>query len=501
MIDEAPISLTEFNLSIKNLIKQNFMQGCWIVAEISEIRSNYSGHCYLELIDKVGADSKITAKMRATIWAFTYNVLNPYFESATGQKLEPGMKVMVKAQPQFHELYGISVNITDINPAYTLGEQQRVRQEILDRLEKEGMIDMNKSCPLPQVVQRIAIISSATAAGYGDFVDQLENNRFGYTYYTKLFQATMQGDGTEESVIQALERIYNYEDLFDAVVIIRGGGASSDLSCFDNYNIAVNIAQFPLPVLSGIGHDRDETVVDVVAHTNMKTPTAVAEFIIGHCSQYEEQLDGCYSEIVAFARNTLHYHNQKLDSYSKLLPAVSNSRFEKEINILDRKESLLRFRIPEILHKQNRRLDELNSKIIQSFSGKAHKEQSSLESKTRRLQVAVDNMLFSEMQKIAKHGMAIERLGAKYCNEEENTLQSVTRRLQEAVKFTLQKEENKLTLIDEKLKSSDPQNVLKKGYSISLCNGKLIKNVADVTAGDEIKTILSDGSVDSIVSG
>jgi exodeoxyribonuclease VII large subunit len=270
------MKLSELNGMVRQVLTEAFPTKLWVVAEISELKTQRSGHCYLVLIEKDTFTDKVVAQARATIWSYIYRILKPYFETTTGQVLIEGLKVLVQVTVEFHELYGYSLNIQDIDPTYTLGDLARRKTDIINKLTREGVIDMNKGLDFPLVPQRIAVISSETAAGYQDFTNHLNTNQGGYVFYTKLFSALMQGPQTEVSVIRALERIYEYEDLFDVVVIIRGGGSQFDLSCFDNYNIAFHVAQFPLPVITGIGHEKDNSVVDLVAHTRLKTPTAVA---------------------------------------------------------------------------------------------------------------------------------------------------------------------------------------------------------------------------------
>ena len=270
------------------------------------MHENVSGHCYLDLIEKADDTDVLVAKQKATIWAFTYRMLKPYFESETGATLRAGMKVLLLCEVEFHEVYGVSLNVRDIDPAFTVGEMAVRRAEIIRRLTDDGIVDMNKQQPLAPVPQRVAVISSATAAGYGDFCDQLRNNVFGYTFYTKLFPATMQGAQTEQSVVAALDKICDFIDNFDVVVIIRGGGATSDLVAFDNYNLALHCAQFPLPIISGIGHQRDESVVDLVAHTRVKTPTAAAEFLVARINDFEKNIDEMAQNVAFSAREVVH---------------------------------------------------------------------------------------------------------------------------------------------------------------------------------------------------
>ena len=299
-------SLSELGKCIKMTLKTAFAEPVWVRAEISEMHENVSGHCYLDLIEKADDTDVLVAKQKATIWAFTYRMLKPYFESETGATLRAGMKVLLLCEVEFHEVYGVSLNVRDIDPAFTVGEMAVRRAEIIRRLTDDGIVDMNKQQPLAPVPQRVAVISSAMAAGYGDFCDQLRNNVFCYTFYTKLFPATMQGAQTEQSVVAALDKICDFIDNFDVVVIIRGGGATSDLVAFDNYNLALHCAQFPLPIISGIGHQRDESVVDLVAHTRVKTPTAAAEFLVARINDFEKNIDEMAQNVAFSAREVVH---------------------------------------------------------------------------------------------------------------------------------------------------------------------------------------------------
>ncbi len=302
---EEGISLSELSEIIEQGLKKTLQPHYWIVAEISEIQANRNGHCYLELIEKPEDKENPTAKMRAVIWANVFRMLAPYFESETGCQLSVGMKIMVQVSVNFHSLYGFSLQITDINPIYTIGEDEQRRLKIIHQLEEEGIIDLNKEIPLPSVIQRIAVISSQNAAGYQDFMQQLACNLHNINFQTTLFPAAMQGVEVEKSVVAQLDEIYKHETDFDAVVIIRGGGARTDLRWFDSYEIAANVAQFPLPIITGIGHDKDQSITDLVANTSLKTPTAVAEFIINHCEMFIDQLDYLQSSIQDVFASTL----------------------------------------------------------------------------------------------------------------------------------------------------------------------------------------------------
>lgn len=273
------ISLFELNSLVRQSVETCVSDDYWVNAEISEARIN-NGHCYLELIQKDRDGKSLIAKARAIVWRNTYNMLSPYFEQSTGQRFVAGIKVQILVHAVFHELYGYSLSVVDVDPSYTIGDLAQRRKDILRRLEEEGVVDLNKELPMPVLPKRIAVISSGTAAGYGDFCHQLSHNHGGYFFYVELFTALMQGNDVEQSMLAAFDRIYSRVDEFDVVVIIRGGGATSDLSCFDTYNLAAACSQFPLPIITGIGHERDDTVLDCVSHLKVKTPTAAAAFLI-----------------------------------------------------------------------------------------------------------------------------------------------------------------------------------------------------------------------------
>jgi exodeoxyribonuclease VII large subunit len=282
------VRLSELNKAIKSTIETAFSQTLWVVAEISEMRCNTRGHCYLELVEK--EDNDTIAQIRANIWARAFRVIASNFKKTTGESLGQGMKVLLQINVTFHEIYGLSLNIRDIDPAYSLGEMARKRIEVIEQLTKEGLIKMNKQICLPLVPQRIAVISSVTAAGYGDFINHIDTNRYGYKIYHTLFQAFMQGQAAGASIISAMRKVKKQRRLYDALVIVRGGGSQVDLSCFDTYEIAAEIAKFPLPVITGIGHERDYTIADITAHTKLKTPTAVAEFLLSEILRFEERI-------------------------------------------------------------------------------------------------------------------------------------------------------------------------------------------------------------------
>lgn len=361
------ISLSELTQGIQEAISINFGEAVWIRAEISELHENANGHCYLELIERNPETDALLAKSKAACWASTYRMLKPYFESSTGQTLRAGLTVLIAVNVEFHSVYGFNLNIKDIDPTFTVGEIALRRLKIMQQLEADGIAEMNKELEWASFPQRIAIISSKTAAGYDDFCNQLFNNSQQFQFYTKLFPAVMQGEKTELSVIAALEKIYQYSDLFDLVVIIRGGGAAADLSSFDTYELALNCAQFPLPIVTGIGHQRDQTVLDMVASLSLKTPTAVAEYLISYLKNKEDALLYSYKQIKDLANTRINSEKQQLNYMHELLKQ-NVRRFS-----MYRKQQLEQFKIrlastyKLLSHQEKNKLDILE-KNIETFS-------------------------------------------------------------------------------------------------------------------------------------
>ena len=316
------LSLLELNERVKSTIQFEMPDAYWVQAEISSISPSGQGHCYLELVQKDATGRSFLAKAKANIWRGTWLKLKPYFEAQTGETLKVGMKVLLQVTVTFHEVYGYSLVVQDIDPTYTMGDMARRRKEILEQLTKDGVIGLNKELEIPDLPNRIAVISSATAAGWGDFRNQLDGNIYGFRFYVKLFPALMQGDDVERSVISALNAVADRRDDFDLVVIIRGGGAVSELSCFDSYNLAFNIANFPLPVITGIGHERDDTVADVVAHTKVKTPTAAAEFIINRVFDTATRLEDLTRRMGDAVQDRMNSENVRIERLSQKLPSL-----------------------------------------------------------------------------------------------------------------------------------------------------------------------------------
>lgn len=350
------ITLSELTSQIQQTIRLSFDTPVWIRAEISELRENPGGHCYLEFIEKDTDSDVLLAKTKATIWANTYRMLKPYFESSTGQTLRAGLNVLVSVNVEFHGVYGFSLNVRDIDPTFTIGEMAARRLRIIRQLEEDGIVDMNKQLHFPELPQRLAIISSATAAGYGDFCDQLVNDPSHFAFYTKLFPAIMQGDQAEASIISALEKIYDNIEFFDVVLIIRGGGATTDLACFDSYEMALNCAQFPLPILAGIGHQRDISILDMVAHTSVKTPTAVAEFLISTMQQAENEVQNILADIRYVVNGRIETELRFVDQTQMRIKQTLRSWVVQKTHLLDRQRSRLRATVRLQLVKQSNKL-------------------------------------------------------------------------------------------------------------------------------------------------
>ena len=340
------ITLYELNSLVRQTIEIGLPKSYWVEAEISELREN-GGHCYLELIEKDKRYNTPIAKASARCWRQTWGMVKPYFENTTGQQLRAGMKVLIEVYAQFHEAYGFSWIISDIDPNYTLGDMARKRQEIIKRLKEEGVFDLNKQLDLPLFSQRIAVISSKSAAGYGDFANQLYGNQYGYYFEAELFAATMQGEDVERSIIKALNAINDRCDDFDCVVIIRGGGATSDMSGFDALELAENVANFPLPIITGIGHDRDECILDMVSHTRVKTPTAAAALLIDNLHTAERRIDDARQRIANLMSRKMEVEKLRLSRLAERLPALFESVKDKQEARLDILQERL-FRLAEI---------------------------------------------------------------------------------------------------------------------------------------------------------
>lgn len=427
------LTLYELNALVRETLELSMPNEYWVQAELAEVRER-SGHCYMELVQMSPA-KQLVAKASARCWRNTWQLLRPHFERLTGQSLHAGMNVMLQVYPQFHEAYGFSWIVSDINPEFTMGDMARKRQEIISQLKEEGVFDLQKELTIPLFAQRIAVISSETAAGYGDFCNQLTDNAYGFQFHTELFPAVMQGEQVEPSVIAALDRINERISDFDVVVIIRGGGATTDLSGFDTLLLAENVANFPLPIITGIGHDRDESVLDMISHTRVKTPTAAAAFLIDHLAQLYERIEDSRSALVNYVKRRMEMEQMRLQRLSSTLPVLF---------------SLVKTR-------GNARLERLQTNLLAAMQQRIRDSRNSL---------SMLNSQFSILnsQLIMRH-------------------------------------RHRLQLIEEKVKNLDPALMLKRGYSITMKDGKVVRDANQLKAGDEIETRLENGTVKSIVKG
>ena len=370
---EKRLTLYELNNLVRELIEYEMPDEYWVEAEISDYRER-NGHCYMELIQKDERNATPIAKASARCWASKWMLIRPYFERTTGQQLHAGIKVLLKVSAQFHEAYGFSWIVTDIDPTYTLGDMARKRQEIIRQLKEEGVFDLQKELHLPLFCQQIAVISSETAAGYGDFCNQLADNPYGFQFRTQLFPATMQGEATEQSIIAALETIYAHSTTFDCVVIIRGGGATSDMSGFDTLALAENVANFPIPIITGIGHDRDESILDMVSHTRVKTPTAAAALLIDHLKAVLDMLNDSQERLAHSARQKISTLQLQLSGLSEAIPRLFSI-------VKTRQEAVL---------------DALYNRILSSIRQKAVGHQADIRTLEQRLTTSIQRRLTSE---------------------------------------------------------------------------------------------------------
>ena len=361
------LTLVELQRRIKMTLSEQFALPVWVSAEVADLKVNYSGHCYLELIEKdhKSENGVPTAQVRAVIWRSSYSRIAAYFEAETGQRLAPGIRILAQALISYHELYGLSLQITDIDSAYTLGEMEQQRQKTIARLQEEGVWEMNRAVPMPLLVQRLAVVSSAQAAGYQDFCKEL--GRSGYRFDLTLFDAVMQGTAAEESIRMALGRVAERQEEFDAVVIVRGGGSTTDLNCFNAYRLSSHVAQFPLPVLTGIGHDKDQSVVDMVAHLPLKTPTAVAGWLIERMSSIEEWLEGAAQQLHDITTTRMREAELRLEQQLGDVRRLTMERTIQEKLRLEAAERLLPERIETLLRFEQQRLERAEE-VVESRS-------------------------------------------------------------------------------------------------------------------------------------
>ena len=454
---QGRFSLSELQIIIRDSLYLALPDSYWVIGEISELKQNYSGHCYLELIEKQTDETKIKARIRAVIWGSRYGFIKSFFENATGELLREGLKVLVKGKIEYHELYGLSLVITDIDPSFTLGEMAARRMQIIKRLEEEGVFGMNRELEIPLVPQRIAIISSRTAAGYSDFLDQLLKNSYGYVFYTALFEAVMQGSETEQSIINAMNKIATNAELFDVVVIIRGGGSQTDLSWFDNYSIAFYVTQFPLPVITGIGHEKDLSVTDMVACKPLKTPTAVASFLIECINTTEIHLLEMGTDIKDMTLSVLDEFKERIDRSKNILAPLSR------IMISDFRRSL----------------SGLSLEMLNLGKGSIHKAGLLIAGHKSELQSA------SKLSN-SNNDLYIKRLQSGLISKSEELIR---------------RHKEKVLSMGNSLNILNPENILKRGYTITSFKGRILKNSEQLSIDDNIETQFSDGKITSRVTG
>lgn len=410
----SPLSISQLTEQIRLTLEHELEPVYWVVGELSDFRQAPQGHVYFELVEKQG--NQILAKIRANLWQFTYRSVAAKFESVTGISLKNGMKVLAQVAVTYHPVYGLSINVKDIDPSFSLGERARLRQETIDRLTREGLIQLNGRFQLPAVVQRIAIISSATAAGYGDFVNQIEKNSYGYKVYHKLFNSLMQGNEAVGSLLSALEKVKSEINGLDieAVVIIRGGGAQLDLDCFDEYRLGAAIANFPLPVFTGIGHERDETVADLVAHTRLKTPTAVAEFILSGFREFEENLIMMLQRLDRSTRQQLREEENKIHHYALRAKSLSKNRISLEIEKIKNRANRIESASKNQVKIQTYNLETLEKGLRRSLNAFLMKQNEKLASQETLLrQLDPDSILKRGYSRTELEGKPIHLVEAK----------------------------------------------------------------------------------------
>ena len=354
-------SLSELCAEIQEVVENDLLERYWVCAEIASLSAR--GHCYMELVEKA-EDNMLAAKVRATCWSNVSGLLSAYFIQETGQALRVGMQVLVEVSVTFHPVYGLSLNVWNIDPTYTQGDLAKQRQATILRLTEDGVIELQQRLELPTLIRKVAVISAADAAGYGDFCDQLQNNRFGVKFEIELFAAVMQGDHAPKSIIKALNEIVSEEEKWDIVVIIRGGGATTDLGCFDDYELASHCAQFPLPILSGIGHTRDMSIVDMVAHTSVKTPTAAAEWLIERVAKQVEMISQLALRLQRATQHAVVQENNKLQAYMQRMSHAAQRLLMQEQNRLQMWTKTIELHSPERIFKMGYSLTMVNGKPV-----------------------------------------------------------------------------------------------------------------------------------------
>lgn len=426
------LTLFELNSLVRSAVELTLADDYWVEAELAEVRER-GGHCYMELVQKNADGATTVARASAKCWRSAWSLVRPHFERVTGEPLHAGMKVLMQVHAQFHENYGFSWIVTDIDPTFTLGDMARKRLETIRRLKAAGVFELNKELTLPLFAQRVAVVSSETAAGYGDFCNQLAANPYGFGFSVRLFPAIMQGERTERSVISALNAINAEADSFDCVVIIRGGGATSDLSAFDSLALAENVANFPLPVITGIGHERDESVVDMVANMRAKTPTAAATLLVDNLKRTSDRIAAAQDRMLTAVSRRMDYERMRLARVAERIPVLFSLVSVRQAARIEALSARLRAAVRLGLDSASRRIDSLSAAMAPA---------------------------------------AMRRLTA---------------------------ESHRLELLSQRVAAADPDRLLKRGYSITLHNGRAVRSAGELKAGDEIVTRLGRGTVSSTV--
>lgn len=452
----SPLSLSALLAQVKELLQQNLSSTYWVVAEISDLKENASGHCFLELVEKKDASERLTARCSGVIWASIWRMLKSYFETSTNRPLSRGLKVLLQVTPEFNELYGFSLVVRDIDPTYTMGDLAMQRKHTIEQLKVDGVWDMNRQLELPVVIQRIAIVSSEKAAGLIDFLKHLTENPYGFRFNIKLFQAIMQGNMAEASIVEALDSIFAQIERFDVVVVIRGGGAKTDLQCFDSYHLASNIAQFPLPVLTGIGHEQDDSVVDMVAHTRLKTPTAVADFIVSSALTFSNELIELESRLVESVQFIFNKEKEQIDDLLQHIPELVRYELGREKQDVLQLSLMVSQRVSKLLDRQN---NQLNRSLY-----------------------------------------AVSHASSLSVQRQNVSLKLLMQRIQHSAKSAMQLQKHRLQMAAQLAAVVDPDAVLKQGYSLSTANGKLVRSADELTSGSVLVTRFGKGKAQSVIT-
>jgi exodeoxyribonuclease VII large subunit len=493
------LTLYQLNQKIRQTLERGLPEKYWVVAEVSSFSRHTNGHCYMELTDK-DAVTGSPAQAKGTLWSKRAQSILPPFEAATGQRIHKGMKVLLQVSVRFHEQYGLALDVCDIDPNYTLGDIARRKQETLARLQKEGLLERNKTLTLARVPQRIAVISSATAAGYGDFIHQLENNPQGYSYKYTLFKAVVQGQDAPLSICAALQAITLQWRNFDAVVLIRGGGSQNDLNCFDEYEVAAAIGRMPLPVLTGIGHERDETIADLVAHTRLKTPTAVASFLLDRSSQLETDLETTHNSILALANRAIRGRIEDLDRATQAIHKTTAALLRQRKLKLAQAEGAIAATPRVYLARNNASIAALQKGIVAGTQKQLKSQESALDLTGQKLEGKSNIMLRKADQALDHHIHCISTGANEQLTRRNMSFARLTGKLKFAVKDWVHSAEHRLAMSDTKVKMLSPERQLRRGFSLTYIDGKLLRSVEQLKEGVQLSTQLVDGKIASTVN-